>query len=146
MSALRLRPAGAQVGASQPPSCLRLSASDDHRKNKNGTARAPFSQKHSAILLDLGFTEFDVLARNRVVLLLHELVGHGARILLGDVIEAGVSRRNELDLDGDRFGHDGSLKKGKSGAGQPARIWPASAAAENGIAERPPIFRAGSCC
>src|SRR5262245_15354269 len=78
--------------------------------NKNGAARAPFSQKHSAILLDLGFTEFHVLARNRVVLLLHELVGHGARILLGDVVEAGVRRGNELDLNGDRFGHDGSLK------------------------------------
>src|SRR5262245_28086087 len=113
MSALRVRPAGAQVGASQPPSRLRLSASDDRRKNKNGAARAPFSQKHSAILLDLGFTEFDVLARDRVVLLLDELVGHGARILLGDVIEAGVRRGNELDLDGDRFGHGGSLKIAK---------------------------------
>src|SRR5215510_4224811 len=126
MSALRVRPAGAQVGASQPPSRLRLSASDDRRKNKNGAARAPFSQKHSAILLDLGFTELNVLARDRVVLLLDELVGHGARILLGDVVEAGVRRGNELDLDGDRFGHDGSLKKGRSGAGQPARIWPAT--------------------
>src|SRR5262245_24111373 len=110
MSALRVRPAGAQSGASQPPSRLRLSASDDRRKNKNGAARAPFSQKHSAILLDLGFTEFDVLARDRVVLLLDELVGHGARILLGDVIEAGIRGGNELDLDGDRFGHGGSLK------------------------------------
>src|SRR5689334_12834572 len=54
-----------------------------------------------------------MLARDRVVLLLDELVGHGARILLGDVIEAGVRRGNELDLDGDRFGHDGSLKIGK---------------------------------
>src|SRR5262249_2402091 len=83
------------------------------RQNKNGAARAPFSQKHSAVLLDLGFAEFDMLARNRVVLLLDELVGHGARILLGDVIEAGVRRGDELDLDGDRFGHGGSLKIGK---------------------------------
>ena len=78
-------------------------------QTKNGAARAPFSQKHSAILLDLGFAELDVLARDRVVLLLDELVGHGARILLGDVIEAGVGRGHELDLDGDRFGHGGSL-------------------------------------
>src|SRR5258708_39687619 len=51
-----------------------------------------------------------MLARDRVVLLLDQLVGHGARILLGDVIEAGVRRRNELDLDGDRFGHVQNLK------------------------------------
>src|ERR1700755_3030467 len=66
-----------------------------------------------AILLDLGFPEFDMLARDRVVLLLDQLVGHGARILLGDVVEAGVRRGHELDLDGDRFGHGGSLKKRK---------------------------------
>src|SRR5689334_11539739 len=60
---------------------------------------------YSAVLLDLGFAEFDVLARDRVVLLLDQLFGHGARVLLGDVIEAGVGRRHELDLDGDRFGH-----------------------------------------
>jgi len=63
-----------------------------------------------AMLLDLGLAEFDVLARDRVVLLLDQLVGHGARILLGDVIEAGVRRGNELDLDGDRFGHVQDLK------------------------------------
>src|SRR5438445_8958208 len=58
-----------------------------------------------AILLNLRFLELDMLARDRVVLLLDQLVGHGARILLGDVVEAGVRRGNELDLDGDRFGH-----------------------------------------
>src|SRR5688500_13666205 len=74
--------------------------------NKNGAAR-PRSKVRSVswILLDLGFAEFDVLARDRVVLLLDQLVGHGARILLGDVIEAGIRRGDELDLDGDRFGH-----------------------------------------
>src|SRR4029077_1714523 len=72
-------------------------------------------------LLDLRFLELDVLARDRVVLFLDQLVGHGARILLGDVIEAGVRRRNELDLDGDRFGHVQNLYVGYlriSGAGQ----------------------------
>src|ERR1700730_7063240 len=57
------------------------------------------------LLLDLGLAEFDVLARDRIVLLLDQLVGHGSRILLGNVIEAGIRRGNELDLDGDRFGH-----------------------------------------
>src|SRR5699024_6822305 len=65
------------------------------------------------------FLELDVLARDRIVLLLDQLVGHGARILLGDVIEAGIGRRHELDLDGDRFGHVQILEKeGVSGAGQ----------------------------
>src|SRR5262249_9352083 len=31
--------------------------------------------------LDLGFAEFDVLLGDRIVFLLHQLVGHGARIL-----------------------------------------------------------------
>src|ERR1700752_2791335 len=73
--------------------------------NKNGAARAPSKSRFPAMLLDLGFAEFDMLARNRVILLLDQLVGHGARVLLGDVIEAGVGRGHELDLDGDRFGH-----------------------------------------
>ena len=51
-----------------------------------------------AKLLDLRFLELDVLARDRVVLLLDQLVGHGARILLGDVVEAGIRRGNELTL------------------------------------------------
>src|SRR5260370_20219205 len=68
------------------------------------------SQQSAENLLDLGFFEFDVLARDRVVLLLDQLVGHGARILLGNVIEAGIRRGNELDLDGDRFGHVQDLK------------------------------------
>src|SRR5260221_12798701 len=68
------------------------------------------------VLLDLGLLELDVLARDRVVLLLDQLVGHGARILLGDVIEAGVRCGNELDLDGDRFGH--VLKPLMSGMGR----------------------------
>src|SRR5215470_17371992 len=46
-----------------------------------------------------------MLARNRIVFLLDQLVGHGARVFLGDVIEAGVGRGHELDLDGDRLGH-----------------------------------------
>src|SRR5262245_25225095 len=98
-------------------------------QNKTGPFGPASVNIASAILLDLGLTELDVLARDRVVLLLDQLVGHGARILLGDVIEAGVGRGHELDLDGDRFGHGGSLnffKSGESGAGQAARNWPAT--------------------
>jgi hypothetical protein len=82
------------------------------RANKNGTRKGPVQirQQWLATLLDLRFLELDVLARDRVVLLLDQLVGHGARVLLGDVIEAGIRRGNELDLDGDRFGHVQNLK------------------------------------
>src|ERR1700748_980753 len=74
-------------------------------------------------LLDLGLAEFDVLARDRIGLLLEQRVGHGARILLGDVIEAGIRRGNELDLDGDRFGHVQTSKYWESGRLPPeARI------------------------
>src|SRR4051812_49974898 len=84
-----------------------------------------------------------MLARDRVVLLLDQLVGHGARVLLGDVVEAGVRGGNELDLDGDRFGHVQNLNFGKSGAGpssgprlsrnlasigRKSRFWPAKPA------------------
>src|SRR5436305_297955 len=57
-------------------------------------------------LLDLGFLEFDMLAHDRVVLVEAQLLGLGARVLLGDVKEAGISRADELDLDGGRLGHD----------------------------------------
>src|ERR1700674_1411761 len=56
-------------------------------------------------LLDLRFLEVDVPARDRIVFPLGELVGHGARVLLGDVIEPGARARNELDLQGDGLGH-----------------------------------------
>ena len=61
--------------------------------------------------------------------------------LPSDVVEAGIRRGHELDLDGDRFGHFG-----RSGAGRPACIWSATAAAEDGTSRRRPIFWAGSCC
>src|SRR4051794_23984324 len=81
------------------------------------------------MLLDLGFAEFDVLARDRVILLLDHLVGHGARVLLGNVIEAGVGGRHELDLDGDRFGHVLNLSERNRWGWAPAkrgRRWPAT--------------------
>src|SRR4029079_11225336 len=56
-------------------------------------------------LFDLGFLELDVLARDRVVLTEAQLLGLRARVLLGDIEEAGVSAADELDLDGCRLGH-----------------------------------------
>src|SRR6476659_10359638 len=59
----------------------------------------------AASLLDLGFPELDVLLGDRVVLLLHQLVGHGARVLASDVIKTGVGAGNQLYFDGRGLGH-----------------------------------------
>src|SRR5262245_42225021 len=56
-------------------------------------------------LLDLGFAELDVLLGNRVVFLLDHLVGHRPRVLLGDIVEAGIGARHQLDLERDGLGH-----------------------------------------
>src|SRR5665647_3262494 len=56
--------------------------------------------------LDLGFLELDVLAHDGIVLLEAELFGRRARVLLGDVVKAGVGSRHEFDLDGGGFGHN----------------------------------------
>src|SRR5690606_21271225 len=57
------------------------------------------------VLLDLGFLELDVLLGNRVVLGLGHLVGERTAVLLRHVEETGVSRRQQLDLDGRSFRH-----------------------------------------
>src|SRR4029079_1109474 len=69
----------------------------------------------STRLLDLALDELDVLLRDRIVLLHLQLLGHRARVLLGDVIEPGVGAGDELDLGGDGLGH-----------GEPRRLigWP----------------------
>src|SRR5262249_52628330 len=52
-----------------------------------GAARAPWSvHTASAALLDLGLAKLDVLAHHRIVLLLDELLGLRARVLLRDII------------------------------------------------------------
>src|ERR1700704_504050 len=56
-------------------------------------------------LLDLRFSEFDVLLRDRIIFLLDQLVGHSPRILAGHVIETGVGARHELHLDGGGLCH-----------------------------------------
>jgi len=58
-----------------------------------------------ARLLDLGFLEGDVLARNGIVLLERKLVRRGPRIFLCDVEKAGAGRAQQLDLLGDRLSH-----------------------------------------
>src|SRR5215471_19531042 len=60
-------------------------------------------------LLDLRLTELDVLLGDRIIFLLGELVGHGARVLARHIVEAGVGARHELDLDGDSFRHNVNL-------------------------------------
>ena len=51
-------------------------------------------------LLDLGFFEVDMLARDRIVLAEAELLGRLPGILLGNVVEAGAGGALKLDQDG----------------------------------------------
>jgi hypothetical protein len=55
--------------------------------NKNGAARAPFSQKHSAILLDLGFTD---------------LWGGDPLLIVGEGLEAGLEKLEGSPRDQER--------------------------------------------
>src|SRR5215467_8083602 len=78
--------------------------------NAKGARRAPLSLVARArALLDLCLAELDVLLGDRIVFLLGQLVGHGARVLARDIVEAGVGARHELDLDGDSFRHNVNL-------------------------------------
>src|SRR5215213_1558005 len=74
-------------------------------KTQRAPSRTPLQKPVRAILLDLRLAELDVLLGDRVVLLHHEFVGHGARILARHVIETGVGARHELHLDGGGLGH-----------------------------------------
>src|SRR5262245_48995656 len=76
--------------------------------NTKGAAARPSALGSSAIrrkLLDLRFLEGDVLARDGIVLLELELLGRGARVLLGHVVVAGVRRAHQLDQDRVGLGH-----------------------------------------
>src|SRR5271168_5137515 len=68
-------------------------------------AAPSFRAAPGASSLDLGFLEFDVLARDRIVFLEHELLRLGAGVLLGHVEIAGVGRRKQLDLERGGLGH-----------------------------------------
>src|SRR5262249_48012747 len=72
-------------------------APDEWAPRHQGTCSRP--------LLDLGLAELDVLFRDRVVLLLHQLVGHGAGVLPGHVVEAGIGAGNQLHFDGGGLRH-----------------------------------------
>src|SRR5215207_10185164 len=62
-------------------------------------------------LFDLRFLELDVLARDRVVLAEAHFLRLVARVLLGNIEEAGIGAADELDLDGCRLGHRGKSCK-----------------------------------
>jgi hypothetical protein len=57
-------------------------------------------------LLDFGFAKFDVLLGDRIVFLLDQFIGHGARILARHVIKTSVRAGHELDLDRRILGHE----------------------------------------
>jgi len=56
-------------------------------------------------LFYFGFFELNVFARNRVILFQHQFFRHGPGIFLGDVVKAGISSADQLDLDGCSFCH-----------------------------------------
>ena len=119
----RIRAAGAQAYVSKPISVVRFAETveellEDGPIGSNEKA-APMPEPAlktqmpdaepgvtpSKRLLDLGFLELDVLARDRVVLAERHLLGLVARVLLGHIEEARVGGADELDLDGCRLGH-----------------------------------------
>jgi len=56
-------------------------------------------------LFNLRFAKFDVFLGDRVVFLLHQFVGHGARILPRYVIKTGIRAGYEFDFYRGVFGH-----------------------------------------
>ena len=56
-------------------------------------------------LLDFCFLEIHMLAHFGIIFALDHLLGHGTRILLGYIVEAGIRGRNHLYLDGICLGH-----------------------------------------
>jgi hypothetical protein len=56
-------------------------------------------------LLDLIFAKFDVFLGDRVVFLLHQFVGHGARILPRHIIKTGIRTGYEFDFYRGVLGH-----------------------------------------
>src|SRR5208282_1423115 len=77
---------------------------------KKGRPQAPRLIGLKPASLDLGFAKLDVFLRHRIVFLLHQFVGHGARILARDVIETGIGAGNQLDLDRSGFRHGWTSK------------------------------------
>jgi hypothetical protein len=86
-------PAGHQFFAAMPV----------HRSGHDAHGAA---ERAASMLLDLGFAEFDVLFRNRVVFLFDQFVRHGARILPRHIIETGVRAGHEFDFYRRVLGHN----------------------------------------
>src|SRR5262249_25553329 len=86
-----------RCGRGKPPNSQLNCAKYERRPGRSASGEATS--------LDLGFAEFDVLLGDRVVFLLHQLVGHGARIFARDVIEAGVGAGNQFHFDGGGLRH-----------------------------------------
>src|ERR1700741_2895637 len=64
-------------------------------KNEKAPGRGRLSPRScDPLSLDLGFAELDVLLGDRIVFLLDELVGHGARIFPRHIVEAGIGAGN----------------------------------------------------
>jgi hypothetical protein len=83
-----------------------------------------FPQAWVVQLLDLGFAKFDVLFGDRVVFLLDQLIGHGARVLFGHVVVTSVGAGDQFDLRNDGLGHGkprGSLAGNLMGGGGKSR-------------------------
>src|SRR5215472_14310728 len=86
-------------------------------KQKGADRRPRVSTRLAERLLDLALAELDVLLRSGIVFLLHQLLGLRARVLLGDIVEAGVGARHELDFDGRGLGHGICPREGRNFAG-----------------------------
>src|ERR1700684_3692443 len=71
-----------------------------------GTRPGTTHVKQLILLFDLGLAKFDVLFRDWIVFLFHQLVGHGARVLARDIIKAGIGAGYQFHLDCDALGHD----------------------------------------
>src|SRR5579863_7009708 len=93
------RPVRSCCEASSAPSPDRPLFRSAHGQTKSPAKAGLFRVPRRRELLDLGFLEFDMLAHDRIVFLEAQLLGLGARVLLGDVVEPGVSAGHELDFD-----------------------------------------------
>src|SRR5262245_23452203 len=94
-----LQPGSGAASAMAPEGARAVSARGELRSRAGGRGSA------SHRLFDFCFLEGHVLAGDRVIFFEGQLLGGRARVLLGDVEEAGPRRAQEFDLLGDGFGH-----------------------------------------
>ena len=86
---------------------FRLTISTNRRETAPTKKAAPtgtaLNTQSQAILLDLAFLVFDMLAHNRVILTYRHLFGHGAGVFLGHIEMARACGRVQTALDGRRL-------------------------------------------